>query len=196
MERPFKANIVDKYLQPVRMQIVELIESSADVVEYGCGNGDLLFKLSDKVNSGVGIDNSKSLISYANSRKEKEGKTNLGFSCLDLRDDITFQPVDYSIASLFFHIIPWGKSVQLLRGMVHKSKTTIVCGFSEPQSRKEKYLLWVDQRFSGHYTHFKNFTNRNFTEGLLSELHHIEYTRFDTFDPVIKIYKITKLNSA
>jgi len=42
MKGLIKANTVDKYLQPIRNQIVDLVETNATVMEFGSGNGDLL----------------------------------------------------------------------------------------------------------------------------------------------------------
>ena len=59
MKGAVKTNTVDKYLKSIRFQIIELIKPDSNVVEFGCGNGDLLFKLSGKIKSGVGFDKSK-----------------------------------------------------------------------------------------------------------------------------------------
>lgn len=64
MKGKVKANTVDKYLSSIRFQIVDLIEPETSVVEFGCGNGDLLFKLSDKIKLGVGLGKSEQLIGY------------------------------------------------------------------------------------------------------------------------------------
>ena len=48
----FKANTFDRYLRPIREQVKQLITRGATLVEFGCGNGDLLFKLSDSIGLG------------------------------------------------------------------------------------------------------------------------------------------------
>ncbi|WP_149272927.1 class I SAM-dependent methyltransferase [Pareuzebyella sediminis] len=193
MKGKIKANTVDRYLLPIRLQIVELIKPNSTVLEFGCGNGDLLFKLSNKIISGVGIDNSKKLIAYANARIGREQVINLEFKLIDiLKDTFLETEKDYFIASLLFHILPWENSVELIEKMSSNAKTTVICGFSKPENFKQKLLLWLDQRFTKHYRNFQEYEENGFTEGLLNSIQDIEYSTIDTFDPVIKIYKITK----
>ncbi len=197
MKEVVKAYTVDKYLRPIRFQIAKLVECNASVMELGCGNGDLLFKLSDKLKSGVGIDKSEQLIEYASNRIKKEQIKNLEFRLLDLINDSFPEPnMDYSVASLLFHILPWEKAVELAKRLIAASKMTIICGFSKPENVRQKILLWLDQRFTGHYSNFRDYGEHGFTEGLLNTVKNIEYHRIDTFDPVIKIYQITKHGEA
>ncbi|WP_319482489.1 class I SAM-dependent methyltransferase [uncultured Draconibacterium sp.] len=195
MKGTVKAKTVDKYLSSIRLQIVELVEPNSTLIEFGCGNGDLLFKLSNKIKTGVGIDNSEELIEYAANRMKRDQVKNLEFKLLDILND-TYQESekDYAIASLLLHILPWGKAVELTKKVIDNSGTTIICGFSEPENFTQNFLLWLDQRFTSHFSNFRNYRENGFTEGLLNSIQNIEYIRIDTFDPVIKIYKITKRN--
>lgn len=196
MKGKIKANTVDRYLRPIRLQVVELVKTNSTVLELGCGNGDLLFKLSNKINSGIGIDSSRQLIGYATDRIEKEQVVNLEFKLIDILKEIPLETEkDYFIASLLFHILPWENSVELTEKMINNTETTIICGFSKPENFKQKLLLWFDQRFTKHYRNFKEYADNGFTEGLLNSIQDIEYSIIDTFDPVIKIYKITKHNN-
>jgi ubiquinone/menaquinone biosynthesis C-methylase UbiE len=195
MKGKIKAHTVDRYLRPIRLQIVDLIEPKSTVMEVGCGNGDLLFKLSNKIRSGVGLDNSNQLIAFATDRIEKEQVKNLTFKLADITQD-TFPDTqqDYAIASLLLHILPWENAVELVKKMISNSNTTLICGFSKPENFKQKMLLWFDQRFTKHHSNFKIYAKNSYTEGLLNLIQHIQYRKIDTFDPVIKIYEITKNN--
>jgi len=192
MKGSWKANTVDKYLRPIRRQMVDLVKPDTTVVDIGCGNGDLLFQLADKISSGTGIDYSHALIEYARHRQQAERISNLQFQQTDLREELSLAPVDYALASLVFHVLPWEVSQNALKQMVHRAETTLVCAFSEPQSRKQQFLLWLDQRFSGHFRHFKEYQKRGGMEQLIGTLENTEYTVHETFDPVIKIYQITR----
>ncbi|XCF05787.1 class I SAM-dependent methyltransferase [Tamlana crocina] len=195
MKGKLKANTVDKYLRSIRLQIVELVEPNTTLVELGCGNGDLLFKLCHKLKLGIGYDISEQLIGYALERANEEQINNLEFRIVDLlREPYSEPKVDYSVASLLLHILPWNKAIELIEKLIAASNTTIICGFSEPENVKHKTLLWLDQRFTSHYSNFRKFKKYGFTDGLLKSIENIKYERIDTFDPVIKIYKITKHN--
>ena len=188
-----KLNTVDRYLLPIRKQITELIKPGSSVNDYGCGNGNFLFNLSHKIKIGTGFDNAKSLISYANKRKSVEGVKNIDFMLIDLcKNPFPNNKVNYSIATLLLHVISKNDASFLLKHMINTSEVTILCGFSKPKNWKQSFLLYMDQRFSGHYSEFKMYRENNYMEGLLESLTHVNYKTISTFDPVIKIYKITK----
>jgi len=192
MKGSWKTNTVDKYLLPIRRQVVDLVQPDTTVVDIGCGNGDLLFQLAVKICSGTGIDYSHALIEYARQRQQAEEINNLQFQQADLREKLNLAPVDYALVSLVFHVLPWEVAQNVLVRLVHQAGTTLVCAFSEPQSRKQQFLLWLDQRFSGHFRHFKEYQKRGGMEHLIRSIENAEYTVHDTFDPVIKIYQITR----
>ena len=195
MKAHIKQNTVDKYLLPIRNQIVDLIQSGSSVYDFGCGNGDLLFKLSDKIQEGIGFDYSKSLISFANKRKILEGIHNIDFKKIDVCNyPFPNDKINYSIASLFLHVLSKKDALKLFQKMIYISDVTIVCGFSKPKNWKQSILLFMDQRFSGHYSKFKAYRENNYMEGFLNSLSNIHYEDYATFDPVIKIYKIKKHN--
>jgi ubiquinone/menaquinone biosynthesis C-methylase UbiE len=192
MKGKVKTNTVNKYLRSIRLQIIDLVQPNSTVIEFGCGNGDLLFKLSDKIKTGVGIDNSKQLITYATKRLKQEQVQNLEFKLTDiLKNSFRESEQDYSIASLLLHVLPWEKAVELVKKMVSNSSTTIICGFSKPENLMQKVLLWFDQRFAAHYRNFKTYEKNGYTEELINSIQNVQYRKIDTFDPVIKIYEIT-----
>jgi ubiquinone/menaquinone biosynthesis C-methylase UbiE len=191
----FKNKTVDKYLLPIRRQIIEIVQPNSSVLDFGCGNGDLLLMLSEKIKKGTGFDNSKPLISYANKRKTLERTKNIDFKIIDVcKDPFPNDMVNYSIASLFLHIISKNDAYFLLKQMINISEVTIVCGFCKPENWRQNFLLYMDQRFSGHYSNYKIYRANNYMEGLLKSLNSIRYESYETFDPVIKIYKIVKLS--
>lgn len=193
MKGKVKAKTVDKYLYSIRLQIVDLIESNSTVIELGCGNGDLLFKLSSKIKRGVGVDKSFQLINYASEKAIKDKVKNLEFYVSDVTNDSYSElHMDYSIASLLFHVLPMKKTTSLIEKQLFTSKTTIICAFSKPKNIVQQVLLWIDQRFTMHYKNFRDYSENGFMEGILNSFEHIKYDTIDTFDPVIKIYKITR----
>ncbi|SFT41903.1 Methyltransferase domain-containing protein [Lishizhenia tianjinensis] len=194
MKGKIKANTVDKYLLPIRKQIVDLIGSNSSVVELGCGNGDLLFHLSSKINQGIGYDNNPQLITYAKEKSKTLNLKHISFECSDLSQSTEAPCSDYSIASLFYHVMPKETAINLLKLQLKHAKTVIICGFSAPSSSKQSFLLWLDQRFSGHFKNFKEYQNFGYMEGLLNSIENLEYRCIDTFDPVIKIYCLEQLD--
>ncbi|MER3329769.1 MAG: class I SAM-dependent methyltransferase, partial [Candidatus Kapaibacterium sp.] len=159
----------------------------------GCGNGDLLFKLSDKISQGIGIDNSQKQIELARKTKEKTGISNLEFDINDIMAVTLSESTDYTIISLLLHLLPVDVSVKILKEALVTSKNIIICDFCKPENIKQNLLLNIDQLFSGHYSNFRNFVSNGYTEGLLRKLEGIEIKQHKTFDPVIKIYEIRSI---
>lgn len=179
-------------LAPIRNQLRGLVRPNSSVVEFGCGNGNLLFTLSPKIQSGLGIDKSKKLIDEAIKQKKKKRFPNIDFLCKRLGTQNVFsQSYDFSIASLFFHIIPIRESVYLINKMTAISDNVLICGFSSPDTLQQRVLLWADQRFTNHYRNFRTYQKNGYLEGVLKEAKCADYLRLDTHIPFVKIYKIT-----
>lgn len=153
----FKANTVDRYLRPIREQVKQLITRGATVVEFGFGNGDLLFKLSDSISKGKGIDISNELITFANNRKQQIQASNLFFETADISSiESIDEAYDYGVASLLLHVLNPDDAIRVLQILHSSSKEVIICGFSQPENWNQRLMLWLDQRFSGHYQHFRH----------------------------------------
>jgi hypothetical protein len=171
--------------------MIDFIEPRSRVIEYGCGKGDLLIQLSSKIQFGLGIDKSKTLIDYAIKEKEKMNISNVDFMCKELRPDYKHSDTyDFSMASLFFHVIPVSEAVYLLGKMREISDTVLICGLSRPNTPDQRFSMWLDQRFSSHYKNFKAYQMHGYFEGILPETDHSHMVTYDTHIPFIKIYKI------
>lgn len=189
--KSIKVRTVDKYLYPLRVQIADLIPQNSTVIEVGCANGDLLFKIADKIKFATGIDHSKNLINWAEKERKKNNIKNIKFESKDaLAINYSGKQYDYSVACLILHVLQKEEAAQLIRNLLSSSKNVIVCGFSEPQNLKQKILLWLDQRFTNHYSNFKKYAQNGYLISLLKEFPSVNFVEIDTFDPVIKIYKL------
>lgn len=191
MKGLIKSYTTDKYLRPIRNQICDLVNPNTSVIEFGCGNGDLLFKLSEKIDYGLGIDISKNLIKHAINKSHKHRNDNLSFKVFNLNTTLEVsEKYDYAVASLLLHILPWHKSMKLLELMLSISHTTILCSFTEPKTTYEKLLLNLDQRFTMHYSNFKVYKKNNYIKGFLNHIPNIHYKSFNSFDNAIEIILI------
>lgn len=191
MLRQVKLKAADN-LAPIRSQIVDLIEPNSKVIEFGCGNGDLLLSLSPKIRYGLGIDKSEALIGEALKHRENRGICNVEFLCKELGKNYTPSEVyDFSVASLFFHVIPQSDSLHLLQKMKKISDNVLVCAFSCPETLNQKMLLWLDQRFSGHHRNFTDYQRSGYFEGILKKVRYSNLSTYDTFLPFVKIYKLS-----
>lgn len=186
-----KSLTTDKYLKPVHAQIKELIEKNTQVLEVGCGSGALLLSLADKINKGIGLDVSESMIDYANASKQTKQITNVEFKAVDVtHPDFHPEACDVLIASLLFHVLPTKAALTLLEKSINIADDIIICAFSRPITKLQQLLLWADQRFNNHFPHFKQYQKMGYMEGLLSKLTGIRYEVYPNFDPVISIYRV------
>ncbi|MCC7573854.1 MAG: class I SAM-dependent methyltransferase [Candidatus Methanofastidiosum sp.] len=65
--------------ESTRTIISSLIENDSKVIDIGCGTGALAFYLSGRCRYVLGIELSKKMIDYANSRKEENNISNAQF---------------------------------------------------------------------------------------------------------------------
>src|SRR5690606_4389441 len=185
--KKMKLNAADN-LAPIRNQMSDLIAPSSTVIEFGCGNGDLLFKLSPKIKFGLGIDKSKALIDHAKNQKKRKNISNIDFSCEELGVDYKHSDTyDFSMASLFFHVIPTSEAVYLINKMREISNQMLICGFSCPDTLQQKLILWLDQRIYGHYRNFAAYQKHGYLEGIIEKTQCSNIITFDTHIPFIKI---------
>lgn len=155
----FKDKTADKVLLPIRDKIADIVEPNSNVLEVGSGTGHLLFKLSKKVNSSVGIDIDQQMINFAENKRKKLGINNLQFfnsriETLNTHTNINF---DISTATLCLHEMKCHDALNTLKKMATISKQIIIADFTEPKTFGGKMGIEFDELISGHYSHFKSY---------------------------------------
>ena len=155
----FKSKTADSVLLPVREAIANLIDQNSTVLDVGCGTGDLLFKVANKISFGLGVDLDRSMINFANARKSKAQVSNLEFISEDISApgllvDCVF---DVSTSTLCLHEMTEKSSVSTLRLMAKHSSRIIIADFIKPETYWGKVSIEVDELLSGHYQRFRNY---------------------------------------
>jgi len=155
----FKSKTADRVLLPVREVIVNLIDRDSSALDVGCGTGDLLFKVSNKIRFGLGVDMDRSMINFANKRKDKKKVSNLEFMCEDFSTPelLSDRHFDVSTSTLCLHEMTEKAAVSTLRLMAKHSSRIIIADFLKPKMYWGKVSIEVDEFFSGHYDRFKNY---------------------------------------
>lgn len=181
----------DNNLSPIHHQISELVEPHSKIIELGSGKGDLLLKLSSKIDFGVGIDNSKLLIDQALMKCKSKSISNISFRCEDLNKEYVINKTfDIAIASLFFHVIPLVDSINLMRKIKASSDTILIAAFCKPETIQQRSILWLDQKMTNHYQNFKVYKDFGYMDGILAKAQVSDAKIYDTSVPFVKIYKI------
>ena len=189
MKAWMKTHTVDRYLQPLRRQMLGAILENSSLLEIGCGTGDFMFQAASRLSHGLGLDADARLIQYAQRRNQRDGSTKLQFKVEELDKD--FDPgkrYDWGVASLFFHVLPQALSLSILTSLKSYCDQVMVAAFTKPQNQKEEWMMWLDQRWSGHYRYYRQYAEQGYMEGLLSEAKIKIRRQESTFDPCIDLY--------
>jgi SAM-dependent methyltransferase len=158
----FKSKTADKILLPVRQLILDSIKKNTTILEVGCGTGDLLFRASNTIFRGVGIDLDHSMIEFANKRKAREGISNLNFLTGDITtmEDCFNNRFDISTSTLCLHEMDYDTACTTLNLLSQYSTKILIADYSLPKSLFGKFSIEVDELISGHYARFKQYRNR------------------------------------
>lgn len=161
------------------------------VIDLGCGTGDFLIKAHSKIEFGLGIDGSKPLIKYAQNRTKNLNINNLTFEHRMI--DQHFKPNEQftlATACLFFHVLPQELAVKILKSATTYAERLIICAFAPPENKKQRLLMWLDQRFTSHFQHYRAYCLNGYMEGLIEKCQLSIDEITDTFDPTLKIYTL------
>ena len=158
----FKSKTADNILSPVRELIIGLIDKNSEVLEIGCGTGDLLFKASRKIGLGLGVDLNQQMIDFANDRKQKEKCGNLEFICEDITSSPGFasRRFDVSTSTLCLHEMREEDAIDTLELLANHSSKLIIADYTLPRSRWGKISIELDEFISGHYRRFTYYRER------------------------------------
>lgn len=97
--------LIDPATKDTRTIISGLIENDSKIIDIGCGTGSLAFYLSEKCRYVLGIELSKKMVDYANSRKEGNSISNVQFfhGNAERVSELTKDRFDYAVFSLCLH---------------------------------------------------------------------------------------------
>lgn len=142
--------------------IINLADENSNMIEIGCGTGDLLFRATGKIRSGLGVDSDKSMIDFANKRKQKEGYENLEFINEDIAclEKLPVKHFDISTSTLCLHEMSEERAVCTLELLAKYSSRIIIADFSAPKTHWGKISIELDEIVSGHYEKFKHYRKR------------------------------------
>ena len=169
--------------------MVEIVPVGSTVLDLGCGTGDLLRRLAPKIAQGVGIDVSQPLIAYA--RAHAVVHSHITFEAREASPfDRYIEPFDVATATLLFHVLPWATAVQLVQAMADWGRELILAGFVPPKNSKERRLLWMDQRLSGHYQNYVAYQRQGGLAGLRAASGLEVIGAYQTFDSTIQIWQM------
>ena len=167
----FKSKTADVVLQPVRDQVCDLIENGSRVLEVGCGTGDLLFRLSEKIQFALGLDIDSGMIRFANDRSSKEGISHLEFRSkrLESLDKELLRRFNIATSTLCLHEMTEADAVSVLATLSEHCEKIIIADYAVPSSNWGKLSIELDELISGHYGRFRLYRRKGGVPHLAAE---------------------------
>jgi len=168
----FKSKTADKVLLPVRELIIDLIDKESNVLEVGCGTGDLLFRASYKIKFGLGIDINQNMVDFANKKVRKYEYKNLEFISENITShkNIKFKNIDLSTSTLCLHEMTEEEAISTLLLLKSYSSRIIIADYSVTKTVWGRISIEMDELISSHYCNFKNYLSRGGMPHLFKEV--------------------------
>ena len=157
-----KSKTADKVLSPIRDRVFDLIDEGSQVLEVGCGTGDLLFRASNKIDYGLGVDLDQGMIEFANKRVEEEKVENIEFIEKDIKSlsDSLLRKFNISTSTLCFHEMREEDAISSLSLLAKHSSKVIIADYAPPNTVWGKVSIELDEMISGHYGKFKSYREK------------------------------------
>jgi len=140
----------------IRKQVYDLIPENSKIIDIGCGKGELLKKLSSKINYGLGVDVNKKKIKSANKKVKKRSLNNLEFRVMDSKE-LGKENFDIAIVIFTIHEMGYETQIKTLKNMSKIAKEIILVDYVWPKSIKNKFLIYIDEYLIGDYKKFKSY---------------------------------------
>lgn len=164
-----KANMANKALSRLRLELVELIDSESSVLDIGCGTGDLLFKAAYKLSYGFGVDLDADMINFAKRKCEDSQISNLAFERNDAKR-LNLRQFNIATSTLCLHEMKETDALSILKIMTEKSERILVADYAKPKSFLAKLGIEFDEIISGHYREFRRYRNAGGISGYARKL--------------------------
>jgi ubiquinone/menaquinone biosynthesis C-methylase UbiE len=146
---------ISPLLSGLTRRVVAQIEQGANVLEVGCGTGELASALMRKgINSYVGVDLNSKMI---NAAKGKIDHPNFEFIADDFLNIYVGSKFDYAILPMIIHSIDKQLALDLLAKACTVANKIVIADYLVPQPRNYKgILVLLIERLAG-LEHFRNF---------------------------------------
>jgi len=164
--------LIDPSTDDARKIISELIEENSKVIDIGCGTGTLAFYLSEKCRYVLGIELSKKMVDYANSRKEENSTSNVQFFHGDAEkiSELTKDRFDYAVFSLSLHEMKSETRAKSLEEIKKVADKIIIYDYLVKEKTSFQGILnSIIEFLAGrcHFYNYKTFLEENGIFGLL-----------------------------
>jgi 2-polyprenyl-3-methyl-5-hydroxy-6-metoxy-1,4-benzoquinol methylase len=157
--------LIDPLLSGLRKAVAKEISGSDMVIDIACGTGALATELAHRAGHVTGIDLDESLISFAQSRAEKKGISNVDFRVHDASNlsIYTENEFDIAVTSMAIHQFPEDLAVKILIEMKRIAGKVVIADYNcpMPRSLSGSVAFGIERIARGdHYRNFRNYMSK------------------------------------
>ncbi|MCF7823397.1 MAG: class I SAM-dependent methyltransferase [Candidatus Marinimicrobia bacterium] len=165
---------IDPSLGGIRRRIAKIIPEGSSVIDLGCGTGDQLLFIADKISRGVCVELSETMVKTGRREAAARGVDNCEFQLSDATnlDHLEDQSFDFALSSMVIHEMPEEKRLPTLREMKRLGKQIILVDWINPQPSSRKALGTHFVEFLAgreHYSGFRSFMKAGGMPTLIEE---------------------------
>lgn len=151
----------ESFLAPVRRQLSRLIPFGSSVLDLGCGRGEQLFMLRQRITYGLGVDANTYAIATASRRHNHE---RIDYVASDLFSFCPARTFDVSLMSFVLHTLSQDKRTAALQLGLTYAPLLLVADYSPRLSGSKKLLVHIDELLAGHHEHFVSYRRHSFLD--------------------------------
>lgn len=171
----FYRRFIDPALANIRKRVADLVPKGSRVIDIGCGTGDQILFLADRIEAGVCVELSERMHGVAKDRAREAGMSNCEFLLADAADLSGFEDSNFDVAmsSMVIHEMPEEKRIPVLAEMKRLGKKIILVDWVCPQDQRLKAIgTHIIEFMAGwqHYSGYRSFMRNGGIPVLLSQL--------------------------
>ena len=140
------------------------MKNGDNVLDVGCGTGDLLFKAADQIKFGLGVDLDHKMVRFATQKKKKYNADHLNFIQDDMNSIKNVSDYKFNIATstLCLHEMKQEEAVSTLKSLSANHSRVLIADYSDPKSFWAKFSIELDELISGHYARFREYRRNGY----------------------------------
>ena len=150
---------IDPSLGGIRRRIAKIVPAGSRVIDIGCGTGDQLLYIADKIDQGVCIELSETMVKTGRQQASRRGVDNCDFQLADATDlgHLEDQSFDFAMSSMVIHEMSMEKRLPVLKEMKRLGRQIILVDWINPQPSLWKAWGTHVIEFMAGWTHYSGF---------------------------------------
>jgi SAM-dependent methyltransferase len=150
---------IDPSLAGIRKRIAKIVPAGSSVIDVGCGTGDQLLHIADKIVHGVCIELSETMVKTGRKQAKRQGAGHCEFQLADATDlsHLEDQSFDFAMSSMVIHEMPEEKRIPVLKEMKRLGKQLILVDWINPQPSNWRLVGTHMVEFMAGWEHYSGF---------------------------------------